>query len=69
MSDQEIIETALRYWANHIETGNIHYSAVEASNSSLRKAVPGLGVCPLVPDQMKLVLRIRGLSEEKWIKQ
>jgi len=62
VTDKELIQFSLDCWANHIETGNINLSAQDAQNADLKPKALSL-------EQMKLVVRIRDLSNDvnKWV--
>lgn len=53
--DNEIIAQSLNMWANHIETGRVASSGIDAVNM-------GLHPKPLTLEQMKFVIRLRELS-------
>lgn len=55
LSDAELIKFALMYWANHIETGNVLFSAEDAANRKMPVKV-------LSDEQKELVLRLRKLA-------
>lgn len=57
LSDEQLISTALNYWANHIETGNIVLSANDACGRQRLR--------PLNSDQIALVARLRELATEQ----
>lgn len=54
--DDKIIKLALTYWANAIETGDLHVSA-----SDLRRM--GGITRTLMPEQIQLVNRLRRMAE------
>lgn len=56
-TDNELCFWALTNWANHIETGNVSMSAVDAVNQSRHSEINGLSL-----DQQRLVVRIRDLA-------
>ena len=57
-NDNEIIAQALNMWANHIETGKVTTSAIDAEKSEQ----DWLCVKPLTMEQMKFIIRLRELS-------
>ncbi len=57
LKNKELMAYTLNCFANHIETGNIEMSAIEAQN--MRKPFKALNQL-----QMKLVVRLRDLAEE-----
>lgn len=55
--DEELIAFSLNMWANHIETGSIIMSAVDATNQGKHKCIKGLNLA-----QQKFVIRLKELS-------
>lgn len=57
-TDKELINQALNYWANYIETGEVHLSARDKINmGQLSK--------PLDDNQVLTVLRLRELAKQQ----
>jgi hypothetical protein len=58
LSNRQLIAQAVDFWANHIETGDMTLSAVEAQHR--KKPFNALE-----KSQMQLVLRLRKISERQ----
>ena len=76
LRDSELCATALRQWANHIETGSVVLSAADVHAQRLQrrpgdsivsnpKAYAGGEVKPLNNTQKQFVLRLRDLAAQK----
>jgi len=55
LTDTELIQMALNYWANYLETSDVTLSAIDAANSDRKFNA-------LTLEQMKVVVRLRELS-------
>jgi hypothetical protein len=56
MTDEQLIANSLSMWANYVETGDMALSAIEAREQKLPYNA-------LMVDQMKLIIRLRELSD------
>lgn len=62
--DQDVVSCALSMWANYIQTGDVTLSPQDAKNRGCDDRVKVLS-----DEQMRFVLRLRDMSNKKWVSQ